>query len=88
MRKSVPPPSDNMSSITGTVGTATLTVAGSEDSKIFTYEMTEVVITAIAVSGGGKGDPVETVKLDYAGITWKEGESNSTKWDRKTNKSP
>ncbi|WP_224361405.1 Hcp family type VI secretion system effector [Hyalangium versicolor] len=69
------------------VGTATLTVAGSEDSKIFTYEMTDVVITSVSVSAGGKGDPVETVGIDYATITWKEGESNSTKWDRKTNKS-
>ncbi|WNG56328.1 type VI secretion system tube protein Hcp [Archangium gephyra] len=69
------------------VGKATLTVAGSEDSKIFTYEMTDVVITSVAVAGGGSGDPVETVKLDYSSITWKEGKSNSTKWDRKTNKS-
>lgn len=70
------------------VGTATLTVAGSEDSKIFTYEMTDVVITSVSVSGGtGGGDPSETVTLDYASITWKEGASNSTKWDRKTNKS-
>ncbi|MFY0575200.1 Hcp family type VI secretion system effector [Cystobacter fuscus] len=69
------------------VGTATLTVAGSEDSKIFTYDMTDVVVTGVSVSAGGKGDPVETVKLDYASITWKEGDSNSTKWDRKTNKS-
>ncbi|MFE8600485.1 Hcp family type VI secretion system effector [Archangium violaceum] len=69
------------------VGTATLTVAGSNDSKIFTYEMTDVVITGVSVSGGGEGDPVETVTLDYATITWKEGASNSTKWDRKANKS-
>ncbi|KFE64437.1 Hcp family type VI secretion system effector [Hyalangium minutum] len=68
------------------VGNATLTVAGSDDSVIFTYELTEVVITSISVAGGARGDPVETVSLDYATIEWKEGASNSTKWDRKTNK--
>ncbi|PTL82650.1 type VI secretion system tube protein Hcp [Vitiosangium sp. GDMCC 1.1324] len=69
------------------VGNATLTVSGSKDKKIFTYEMTDVIITSVAVGGGGSDDPVETVKLDYGTIKWAQGESNSTKWDRKKNES-
>jgi type VI secretion system secreted protein Hcp len=39
-------------------------------TKIFEYDMTNVLVSSVETSGGGQGKPEETVTFNYTSITW------------------
>ena len=63
--------------------------------KLFTYEMKNVIISSISVSGGGGSKPIESITFNYSHIEWtyyaekEEGGAGGNavaKWDVGLNK--
>jgi type VI secretion system secreted protein Hcp len=74
-------------------------VVGQNDNgkvtKIFTYVLTNALISSISIGGGGGGKPQETVTFNYTGISWTYNQQKSdvtdagnaaAKWNLATNK--
>jgi type VI secretion system secreted protein Hcp len=63
-------------------------------TKLFTYEMTNALVSSYSVGGGGSGKPHETVTFNFTAITWtyvqqqsevKEGGNLPVTWNLATN---
>jgi type VI secretion system secreted protein Hcp len=39
-------------------------------TKIFEYDMTNVLVSSVSTGGGGSGKPQETVTFNYTAINW------------------
>ena len=60
------------------------------------YKMTNVIVSSVSTSGGGGGEPVETVTFNYGKIEWtytpqkradgSAGAKQVAGWDLQTNK--
>ena len=46
-------------------------------TKVFTYELTNALVSSISVGGGGGGKPQETVTLNYTKISWTYNQQKS-----------
>jgi len=55
------------------IATAKITIGQNDNgkvTKIFIYEMTNVLVSSVSVGGGGGGKPQETVTFNYTKMSW------------------
>jgi len=80
------------------VPTVNITVGQNDNgkvTKIFSYVLTNALISSISIGGGGGGKPQETVTFNYTGISWTYNQQKSdvsdagnaaAKWNLASNK--